>query len=77
MPRKQTRRAVSLKGETYAQAHNYCVAHGLSMSGFLEQLIAEFFKPAPADTYPGSDIPKEVPTPAKNGKIRGGGIHEF
>ena len=74
MPRKQTRRAVSLKAATYAQALSYTQAHGLSMSSFVEKLISTFFK---ADTYPGSDIPKGLPAPVKNGKVRGGGVHEL
>ena len=37
--RKQTRRSVSIKGETYERLRDYCRAHGLSMSGVVEALV--------------------------------------
>ena len=78
MPRKQTRRAVSLRGETYDRVKSYCNAHGLTLSGFVEMRIAAFFAHHDADDrYPGSTLTKEKPVPAKNGSVRGGGVHEL
>jgi hypothetical protein len=77
MPKKQTRRSISLKPERYDQLKTYCDVHGLSMSSVVEKMVAKFFAPKTADTYPGSDLPKEVPPAATRGPIRGGGIHEL
>ena len=44
MTKKQTRRAVSVKPDTYAKMREHCEANGKSMSGFLEERIAEFFE---------------------------------
>ena len=42
MPKKrQTRRAVSLKGLTYQRLQAYCYSNELSVSGYLEDLIRE------------------------------------
>ena len=41
MAKRQTRRSISVRGITYQRLKNYCDARGLSISGFLEQLIAE------------------------------------
>ena len=41
MAKRQTRRSISVKGITYQRLKNYCEAHDLSISGYLEQIIAE------------------------------------
>lgn len=41
MAKRQTRRSISLKGLTYQTLKDYCDANGRSVSGFLEDLIAD------------------------------------
>lgn len=41
MGKRQTRRAVSLKGITYQRLKDYCYAEGHSVSGYLEDMIKE------------------------------------
>lgn len=41
--RKQTRRAIGLKEETYAKLREHCETAGKSMSSVLEEQIALFF----------------------------------
>ncbi len=41
MAKRQTRRSISVKGITYQRLKDYCDTHRLSVSGFLEDLIAE------------------------------------
>lgn len=41
MSKKQTRRSVSFKGTTYQRLKDYCDASGRSVSGYLEEVIAE------------------------------------
>lgn len=41
MAKRQTRRSISVKGITYQRLKNYCQAHGVSVSGYLEEIIAE------------------------------------
>ena len=41
MAKRQTRRSISVKGITYQRLKNYCEAEGISISGYLEQIIAE------------------------------------
>ena len=41
MAKRQTRRSISVKGITYQRLKNYCQAHGISVSGYLEEIIAE------------------------------------
>jgi antitoxin component of RelBE/YafQ-DinJ toxin-antitoxin module len=48
--RKQTRRSISIKGETYERLRTYCRTHGLSMSGVVEALVVA--KLANADQMP-------------------------
>ncbi len=40
-PKRQTRRSISVKGRTYQTALDYCKANDRSVSGLLEELIAE------------------------------------
>lgn len=39
MPKKQTRRSLSVKGLTYQRLADYCKAEGVSVSGFIEELV--------------------------------------
>jgi hypothetical protein len=41
MAKRQTRRSISVKGITYQRLKNFCDAQSLSISGYLEDLIAE------------------------------------
>jgi hypothetical protein len=41
MAKKQTRRSISVKGITYQRLKDYCEQEGVSVSGFLEDIIAE------------------------------------
>lgn len=41
MAKRQTRRSISVKGITYQRLKDYCDAHDLSVSGYLEEIIAE------------------------------------
>ena len=41
MAKRQTRRSISVKGITYQRLKDYCDAEGRSVSGFLEDIIAE------------------------------------
>ena len=41
MAKRQTRRSISVKGITYQRLKDYCDTHDLSVSGYLEDLIAE------------------------------------
>ena len=41
MAKRQTRRSISLKGLTYQRLQKWCARQGTSMSGTLENIIAE------------------------------------
>lgn len=41
MAKRQTRRAISLRGITYQRLKNYCARDGRSVSGYLEEIVAE------------------------------------
>lgn len=41
MAKRQTRRSISVKGITYQRLKDYCDATGCSVSGYLEEIIAE------------------------------------
>lgn len=41
MAKRQTRRSISVKGITYQRLKDYCDANGTSVSGYLEEIIAE------------------------------------
>lgn len=40
MAKRQTRRSISVKGLTYQRLQKWCDHEGVSMSGYLENLIA-------------------------------------
>jgi hypothetical protein len=41
MTKRQTRRSISVKGLTYQRLKDHCDKEGRSVSGFLEDIIAE------------------------------------
>jgi len=41
MAKHQTRRSISIKGLTYQRLQKYCDEHDKTMSGYLEELLAE------------------------------------
>lgn len=41
MAKRQTRRSISVKGLTYQRLKNYCEAQGLSVSGYIEDIISQ------------------------------------
>ncbi len=41
MAKRQTRRSISVKGITYQRLKDYCDTEGKSVSGFLEEIIAQ------------------------------------
>jgi len=41
MAKHQTRRSISIKGLTYQRLQKYCEAHDKTMSGYLEEILAE------------------------------------
>ncbi|MEM6295654.1 MAG: hypothetical protein AAGA54_30555 [Myxococcota bacterium] len=41
MAKRQTRRSISVKGITYQRLKNYCENQNVSVSGYLESIIAE------------------------------------
>jgi len=40
MAKRQTRRSISVKGITYQRLKNFCESQGMSVSGYLEDIIA-------------------------------------
>jgi len=40
MAKRQTRRAISVKGLTYQRLKKHCDANGKSVAGFVEELVA-------------------------------------
>jgi len=47
MAKTQTRRCISISGETYDRVSAHCKEQGTSISGFVETLVAEFFRSNP------------------------------
>ena len=42
MAKKQTRRSISVSGDTYNAVRDYCDEHGLSASGLVTDLLAQY-----------------------------------
>jgi hypothetical protein len=61
MAKRQTRRSISVKGITYQRLKDYCEDNGLSVSGYLEDIIAEKLDAAGA---PVPTVVKREPPPA-------------
>lgn len=62
MAKRQTRRSISVKGITYQRLKDYCEAYGLSVSGYLEDIIAEKLDAA---GVPVPTVVKHEPVPQK------------
>ncbi|MEM6991253.1 MAG: hypothetical protein AAF721_12165 [Myxococcota bacterium] len=63
MAKRQTRRSISVKGITYQRLKNFCEDSGVSVSGYLEQIIADQLD---AQNVP---VPEKVdPRPAADNK---------
>ena len=70
MAKRQTRRSISVKGITYQRLKNFCEDQGLSVSGYLEQIIAERLDEADVP------VPEKLeprPQPAAQKPREGGG----
>ena len=52
MAKRQTRRSISVKGITYQRIKGFCDANGSSVSGYLEEIIAEKMEAAGVDVTP-------------------------
>lgn len=52
MSKRQTRRSISVKAETYASLGEHCRKHGLSVSGFVETLCTIGLREAGARQVP-------------------------
>ncbi|MBL4686259.1 MAG: hypothetical protein JKY37_16820 [Nannocystaceae bacterium] len=66
MAKRQTRRSISVKGITYQRLKNFCEDSGVSVSGYLEQIIADQLD---AQNVP---VPEKVdPRPTAPSKLEG------
>ena len=66
MAKRQTRRSISVKGITYQRLKNFCEAQNLSVSGYLEDIIANRLDEANVP------VPERVdPRPEPTGKPAG------
>lgn len=54
MAKRQTRRSISVKGITYQRLKDFCEGQGVSVSGYLEEIIAEKLDAA------GAPVPEKV-----------------
>lgn len=67
MAKRQTRRSISVKGITYQRLKNFCEAQNLSVSGYLEDIIANRLDEANVP------VPERVdPRPEPSAKPAGG-----
>ncbi|MCA9635691.1 MAG: hypothetical protein KC420_06630 [Myxococcales bacterium] len=66
MAKRQTRRSISVKGITYQRLKDYCEASGLSVSGYLEDIIAEKLDAA---GVPVPTVVKARPQPKLGGDV--------
>lgn len=64
MAKRQTRRSISVKGITYQRLKNFCEAQGLSVSGYLEDIIANRLDEA-NEPVPERVDPRPEPTAVK------------
>lgn len=62
MAKRQTRRSISVKGLTYQRLKNYCETQGVSVSGYLEDIIARRLDEANVPV-PERVEPRPDPTP--------------
>ena len=72
MARKQTRRSISLKIESYNRVKAWCDAYKISMSSFVEERVADFFNDTPRTAKSVQDAEGEwvlsMPEPPKLGE---------
>jgi hypothetical protein len=65
MAKRQTRRSISVKGLTYQRLKNFCEEQSLSVSGYLEQIIADRLDaanvPVPEKVEPRPSAGKSAP----------------
>jgi hypothetical protein len=59
MAKRQTRRSISVKGLTYQRLKNFCETKGLSVSGYLEDIISQRLDAANVP------VPERVEMPVK------------
>lgn len=62
MARKRIRRSLSVKGITYQRLKDYCDAQGKSVSGYVEEVLAEKLDAAHVP------VPTEITPPRKKKK---------
>ena len=65
MAKRQTRRSISVKGITYQRLKNFCESQGMSVSGYLEDIIAsrldEANVPVPEKVEPRPEPSQKAP----------------
>ena len=64
MAKRQTRRSISVKGLTYQRLKNFCEEQGMSVSGYLEEIIAARLDEAKVPV-PERVEPRAQPAPQK------------
>lgn len=64
MAKRQTRRSISVKGITYQRLKNFCEDQNLSVSGYLEEIIAARLDEANVPVPEKVDPRPSQPTPA-------------
>jgi hypothetical protein len=70
--KKQTRKAISVRGLTYQRVKNYCRKHDRSISGYVEEVIndalenvepvPQFIEPPARKREPKKADPSEIPS---------------
>lgn len=76
MARKTTRRSISLKGTTYARLRSHCEETGRSISGLLEEIIAEHLTEIGVPEWTGP-VPTGRTQPTREDKETASGIFTF
>jgi hypothetical protein len=74
----QARRAISVSGKTYETLREHCTERGMSISGLIEALVADYFARTKSERPFECTHHKKEPlkkTPKK--QITGGGVHEL
>lgn len=67
MAKTQTRKCVSISGETYDRVSAHCKEQGSSISGFVETLAAEFFR---NETMITNSVPEKEKKVEKGNDVR-------
>ena len=71
MAKRQTRRSISVKGITYQRLKNFCERQEISISGYLEDVIAEKLDAA-QEPVPERVEPKQPKPPAPTDDVAAG-----